>query len=111
MKPKKYKDLNFTPPKCAQKAAIRGLKIRAAQTPSNRCCTPVGIARARDLKNGGELSANTIRRMARFARHEENYNPKDLDAKGSQAWLLSGGSCGVNWAKRVVKQMKEIDKK
>jgi hypothetical protein len=53
--PKKYAHIDFTPPKGAQEAAKRALKVRASMSPSKRGMTPVGIARARDLSNGKTL--------------------------------------------------------
>ena len=69
--PEKYKAIDFTPPKGAQDAARRALEVRAEKPESQRGMTPVGIARARDLQNGVDLSPETVRRMlAYFTRHE-----------------------------------------
>ena len=80
--PQKYDHIDFTPPKGAQQAAKRALKVRATKPPSQRGMTPVGIARARDLANGETVSPETVRRMyAYFTRHE-------VDKKGA-TWDLS----------------------
>jgi hypothetical protein len=68
-----------------------------------------GVARARDIINGN-LSLDTVKRMyAFFSRHEKNYNPKKKmpdggPTAGTIAWLLWGGSAGLAFARRVLKQ-------
>jgi len=69
--PQKYSHIDFKPPQGAQKAAERALRRRAEKSQSQRGMTATGIARARDLKNGVELSPDTVRRMlSYFQRHE-----------------------------------------
>lgn len=68
-----------------------------------------GVARARDIINGN-LSLQTVKRMyAFFSRHEKNYDPKKKmpdggPTAGTVAWLLWGGSAGLAWARRILKQ-------
>jgi hypothetical protein len=68
----------------------------------------VGIARARDISNRSELSAETVKRMVSFfARHEidkkgETWNEK---GKGWQAWHGWGGDAGREWANAKLKQI------
>jgi len=70
------------PPRAVRFNAQKGLDIRAEQTPSNRAGTPVGLARARDLAAGVNVSEETIRRMvAFFNRHQQNWDPTDLTQK------------------------------
>ena len=112
--PQKYSHINFTPPKGAQEAAARALKKRAEKPPSQRGMTSVGLARARDLANGRELSPNTVRRMlAYFTRHEVDKQGSTWDeyGKGRQAWDGWGGDAGYSFAKKVVKQMNAADNK
>jgi len=112
--PQKYSHINFTPPKGAQEAAARALKKRAEKPPSQRGMTSVGLARARDLANGRELSPNTVRRMlAYFTRHEVDKQGSTWDeyGKGLQAWDGWGGDAGYSFAKKVVKQMNAADNK
>jgi phage I-like protein len=76
--------------------------------------TPVGIARARDLKAGKQLSPDTVKRMlAYFTRHEIDKQGSTWDdqGKGWQAWQGWGGDAGYAWARKVVKQMDSADKK
>ncbi|MGA1718703.1 MAG: hypothetical protein ACO38Q_07935, partial [Aquiluna sp.] len=68
--PDKYSHIDFTPPRGAQKAAKRALEVRSSKPSSQRGMTPVGIARARDLSAGKQLSPETVKRMlAYFTRH------------------------------------------
>lgn len=117
--PKKYENINFTPPSSVAKAAARGLELRAKQTPSNRGGTAVGMARANQLKNRTKLSPSTVKRMySFFSRHEVDKKGKGFrtgtpgyPSKGVQAWLLWGGDAGFSWSRKVVNQMKRADTK
>ena len=112
--PKKYSHISFKPPQGAQTAAVRALKKRAEKPPSQRGMTPVGLARARDLANGRELSPETVRRMlAYFTRHEVDKQGSTWDeyGKGRQAWDGWGGDAGFAFARKVVKQMNAADNK
>lgn len=99
---------SYVPPPAVQRAAQRGLELRAEQPPSNRGGTAVGVARARDLANGRPVSVSTLRRMVSFfARHEVNKQGEGwgVDSKGYQAWLLWGGDPGRAWAIRTLKKI------
>lgn len=69
-----------------------------------------GIARARDLAAGDNLSLETVKRMhAFFSRHEKNYRPNEREADGgltagTMAWLAWGGSSGRAWARSILRQ-------
>lgn len=68
--------------------------------------TRVGWQRANQLANREKISRDTIGRMAAFKRHEKNakvdpkYKSTPWKDKGYVAWLLWGGTSGVNWAIR-----------
>ena len=112
--PQKYSHISFKPPEGAKTAAARALKKRAEKPPSQRGMTPVGLARARDLANGRELSPETVRRMlAYFTRHEVDKKGSTWDeyGKGRQAWDGWGGDAGFSFARKVVKQMNAADNK
>ena len=112
--PQKYSHISFKPPQGAQTAAARALKKRAEKPPSQRGMTSVGLARARDLANGRELSPETVRRMlAYFTRHEVDKQGSTWDeyGKGRQAWDGWGGDAGFAFARKVVKQMNAADNK
>ena len=95
----------FRPPSSVARAARRGLDLRAAQSPSNRAGTAVGLRRASQLANREPVSTSTAARMVSyFARHDVDRNGEGwgVDSKGWQAWLLWGGDAGRAWAKRVI---------
>lgn len=108
----KYDKIDFTPPQDAKTEAQKGLDYRRE---FGRGGTPVGIARARDLANGKQLSPDTMRRMkAFFDRHQQNRNPNKKESDGGPtngwiAWLLWGGDAGRRWAEKVVGQMERED--
>ncbi len=76
--------------------------------------TAVGWTRANQLANREKISRETIGRMASFKRHEKNakvdekYKSTPWKDKGYVAWLLWGGTSGVNWA---IKKKESIDNK
>ena len=112
--PDKYSHIDFTPPKGVQDAAKRGLEVRATKPPSQRGGTEVGLARARDLANGKQLSPDTVKRMfAYFTRHEVDKKGSTWSdqGKGWQAWHLWGGDDGFSYSRKVTKQMKAADQK
>ena len=107
---------SFAPTDAMRNNAKRGLALRekynrggldASQAKSEGVGS--GVARARDIINGN-LSLDTVKRMyAFFSRHEKNYNPKKKmpdggPTAGTIAWLLWGGSAGLAFARRVLKQ-------
>jgi hypothetical protein len=112
--PKKYDHIDFTPPQGVRDAAARALEVRATKPESQRGMTPVGIARARDLKAGKTLSPDTVRRMLAFLiRHEVDKQGSTWDeqGKGWQAWHGWGGDAGFSWSRKTVKQMDAADNK
>mgnify|MGYP000001562139 CR=1 FL=1 len=91
-------------------AADRGLRLYAE---GHRCCTRVGIARARQLASGAPVSDETIRRMVSyFARHAVDRRPGwgKRVTPGYVAWLMWGGDPGRAWAKRELHliQLREL---
>jgi hypothetical protein len=111
--PSRYSHIDFKPPQGAQDAGKRALEVRASKPPSQRGMTEVGIARARDLANGKELSPDTVKRMLNyFTRHEGDKQGSTWDdqGKGWQAWQGWGGDAGFAWARKVVKQMDAADR-
>jgi hypothetical protein len=111
----KYDGIDFTPPEGVREEAKQGLEWRREH---NRGGTPVGVARARDLSNGKEISPDTIGRMVSyFARHEvdkqgEGWKPgqKGFPSAGRIAWALWGGDAGRSWSAKVKRQMESQDK-
>ncbi len=94
-----------TPNEAMKEEAQRGLDWRDE---FGRGGTEVGIARARDIVNGRDLSEETIGRMVSyFARHEvdkeaEGFRPGEdgYPSNGRIAWALWGGDPGKTWAER-----------
>ena len=77
----------------------------------------VGVARARDIVNGRELSPSTVKRMfSFFSRHEvdkqgEGFSPGEdgYPSNGRIAWALWGGDAGFAWSRKLVKRFEAID--
>lgn len=111
----RYDHIDFKPPQGAREEAERALAWRRE---FNRGGTGVGIARARDIANGVNLSPDTIVRMSSyFARHEvdqqgEGWSPgeKGYPSNGRIAWALWGGDAGRAWADKVKRQMDAADR-
>lgn len=109
-----YDTIDFTPPQGVRDEAQKGLDWR---TEYGRGGTEVGIARARDLSNGRNISPDTARRMAAyFSRHEidkqgEGWEPGQdgFPSNGRIAWALWGGDAGQTWANKLVRQMNAED--
>ena len=74
--------------------------------------TRVGWRRANQLSKGQKISRSTIARMASFNRHRRNatidpdFRGTPWKDKGYVAWLGWGGTEGVNWAIRKMKQFR-----
>ena len=89
----KYDHIDFTPPAGVREEAQRGLDWRSEY---GRGGTAVGVARARDLSNGTNISPETAKRMkAYFDRHEidkqgKGYSPGEdgFPSAGRIAWAL-----------------------
>ena len=82
---------SYSPPKGAQTAAAKGLRLREK---FGRGGTAVGVARARDLSNGKNVSRETVGRMRSFfARHgaqkvEKGWENSEDPSAQWIAWLL-----------------------
>jgi lambda family phage portal protein len=98
------------PSKGMVEEALKGLKWREEH---NRGGTAVGVARARDISNGKNLSDDTVKRMhSYFSRHEVDKKgqgfQQDEDgfpSAGRIAWALWGGDAGQVWAAAKTKSM------
>jgi len=99
---------SFSPPQQVRSNAARSLELRRKH---NRGMTAVGVARARDLSNGKNISADTIKRMhSYFARHEVDKKGKDWanqsnPSAGYIAWLGWGGDAGRSWVNGIIKKL------
>lgn len=97
-------------------SARRGLEMRRE---FGRGGTAIGVARARDIINGKELSASTVLRMhSFFSRHAVDAQAEGFDrgedgypSAGRIAHELWGGDSGRTWSKRIRDQiMREREK-
>ena len=94
-----------TPNEAMKEEAQRGLDWRDE---FGRGGTEIGIARARDIVNGRNLSDDTIGRMVSyFARHEVDKEGKGFyqgdegyPSNGRIAWALWGGDAGKAWSEK-----------
>lgn len=97
---------DYKPPEAAARAAAHGLELRRKW---GRGGTAVGVARARDLSNGRNVSRETVGRMASFARHLAQKESNPLDGGPSAqaiAIKLWGGRVGINWARSIMDRLK-----
>ena len=102
---------SYKPPASAVANAKRGLKLRkewgrGGLSPSEAAAQGIdsGVTRARKIASG-KVSRHDVRRMSAFNRHRKNYRPDKKMSDGGPtagtiAWLLWGGTSGVNWAKK-----------
>ena len=105
---------SYTPTKGMKTEAQKGLDWRREH---GRGGTAVGIARARDIVSGKNLSESTVKRMySFFSRHEvdkqgEGFTPdeKGFPSNGRIAWALWGGDAGFTWSKAIVDRLKKED--
>lgn len=103
---KKNPERTWIPPAEVAAEARKALELRAKQPASNKCCTPVGIARAKQLANRQPVSETTLRRMkAYFDRHAVDAKGKGwkVDSKGWQAWLAWGSDAGREWCEKILR--------
>jgi len=108
-------EIDTKPTASMMEEAERGLEWRKE---FGRGGTKIGVARARDIKNGKELSTSTVTRMfSFFSRHEVDKKAEGFDvgeegypSAGRIAWALWGGDPGFSFAKRVRKSMEAADK-
>ena len=112
---KDLQDIDTKPTKGMIEEAEKGLEWRKEH---DRGGTMVAVARARNIKNGDNLSLDTIKRMnSFFARHEvdkkaEGFNPGEegFPSAGRIAWALWGGDAGQSWAKKKVEEIENVRK-
>ena len=110
----RYDHIDFSPPSGVREEAARGLAWRDEY---GRGGTAVGVARARDLSNGTNISPDTAKRMASyFARHEvdkqgQGWSPGEdgFPSAGRIAWALWGGDPGQAWASKLTRQIEAAD--
>ena len=99
-------DIMPIPPDYIREAAQRALDTRADLPPSRRAGTGVGLARARDLARGADVSDNTLRRMVSYLSRTKGEYEKARsagktikDSKQILATYLWGGPRALSWAR------------
>ena len=92
-------------PESARNNAKRALKWKKENGSS--CGTSVGWTRASQLASGAALSRSTIARMASFKRHQQHKDVPYSEGCGGIMWDAWGGTSGVEWA---IRKLKQIDK-
>ena len=110
----RYDHIDLTPPAGVREEAAKGLAWRSEY---GRGGTAVGVARARDLSNGVNISPETARRMkAFFDRHQKNsqaegWSPGEpgFPSNGRIAHALWGGDPGYAWSRKLTEQMNAAD--
>mgnify|MGYP003111562819 CR=1 FL=1 len=110
---KDLQDIDTKPTKGMIEEAEKGLEWRREY---GRGGTQVAVARATNIKNGDNLSFDTISRMnSFFARHEvdkkaEGFYPGEegFPSAGRIAWALWGGDAGQSWASKKVKEIEGV---
>jgi len=106
---------SFKPTSGMVAAAKRGLELRKEY---GRGGTMVGVARARDIANGKNLSLSTVKRMySFFSRHEVDKRAqgfrkgeKGWPSAGKVAWDLWGGDAGFTWSRSIAERAKKRKK-
>lgn len=111
---KSLKDIDTKPSKGMVEEAKKGLKWRKEH---GRGGTMVGVARARDIANGKNMSISTIKRMySFFSRHEKatkkgkgfEIGEDGFPSAGRIAWALWGGDAGFSWSKKKVAEIENV---
>ena len=92
-------------PQAAVNNAKRALKFKKEKGTS--CGTQVGWTRAGQLSRKEKISRATIARMASFKRHQQHKDVPYDEGCGGIMYDAWGGSAGVEWA---VRKLKQIDK-
>ncbi len=72
------------------------------------CGEATGKNRANQLAKREPISRDTIARMASFKRHQQHKDVAYSKGCGGLMWDAWGGSAGVNWASRKLKEIEEL---
>jgi uncharacterized protein YukE len=101
-------------PESASNNAKKVLRWREQHGDEVKGMTAIGWKRANQLSSRQKISRKTIARMASFKRHQRNakidpkFESKPWKDRGYVAWLGWGGTSGVEWA---IRKLKQIDNK
>ena len=112
---KSISDIDTKPTKGMVEEAKKGLDWRREY---GRGGTEVGVARARDISNGKNLSISSIKRMySFFSRHEKatkkgkgfEIGEDGFPSAGRIAWALWGGDAGFSWVSKKIKEIENVE--
>lgn len=104
---------SYLPPESARNNAKRAIRWKEEHGDEVRGGTQVGWTRAHQLASGEKLSLSTVKRMAQFNRHRKNsvvapeHKNEPWKDAGHVAWLLWGGTTGVDWAKGIAERVQK----
>jgi len=105
---------SFDAPESARNNAKKAIEWKKQHGDEVKGGTIVGWTRASQLASGEKLSLSTVKRMAMFNRHRSNaevapdYKSEPWKDAGHVAWLLWGGTSGVDWAKGVSERFSKM---
>ena len=113
---KAISDIDLKPSEGMVAEARKGLEWRRE---FGRGGTDVGVARARDIVSGKNMSIDTVKRMfSFFSRHEvdkeaEGFRPGEegYPSPGRIAWALWGGDAGFSWSRKRRDQIEREESK
>jgi hypothetical protein len=97
---------SYAVPDAVQQAARQGLALRKKHV---RGGTSVGMGTARLLANGGAISPEKVRHIARYFPRHAGDNLSDKTSNGWIAWQLWGGHAARSWASALVDEMDSED--
>ena len=72
------------------------------------CGEATGKNRANQLASRESISKDTIARMASFKRHQQHKDVPYSEGCGGLMWDAWGGTAGVNWASRKLKELNQL---
>lgn len=93
-------------PEAVRQAARNGLALREKH---GRGGTSVGAGTARLLADGGAVTADKVRHIARYFPRHAGDNLADKTSNGWIAWQLWGGHAARSWANAIVAEMDDED--
>ena len=96
-------------PKSAVENAKRALRW-VEENGWGDCGEATGKQRANQLANGENISRETISRMASFKRHQQHKDVPYTEGCGGLMWDAWGGTEGIEWAQRKLKEIDTIEK-
>ena len=99
---------SYAPTAAMSAAAKRGLELRMASPRSRQGGTRIGVARAAQFIRGDQVSLDIVKRTYSFLSRAAVYYRPGENTPGTQAYLLWGGPAGLDWSRRILKQLGEI---